>query len=150
MTLSPHSVKAANIHVGTNKDKLLIVLYSSKTHSKESLPQEIKISSAGHATNTFFCPFKIVNYYVALRGDYYDLDENFFAFSDRTPVRPAHLRSKLRQCIKNINLEPKLYDCHSLRIGRSCDLMRSGMSIERIRFIGRWKSNAVFKYIRQL
>ena len=45
MTLSPHTVKAGDIHVGHNKDKIQIVLYTSKTHGKESGPQKIKISA---------------------------------------------------------------------------------------------------------
>ena len=34
ITDSQHVIKAKNVLVGKNKDKLLIVLYSSKTHSK--------------------------------------------------------------------------------------------------------------------
>ena len=45
LTSGPHVVKAKDIHVGKNKDKILIILHSSKTHGKESLPQKIKISS---------------------------------------------------------------------------------------------------------
>ena len=43
---SEHTVLARNIHLGMNKNKLLIVLYSSKTHGKESVPQQIKITQA--------------------------------------------------------------------------------------------------------
>ena len=46
LTLGPHTLKACNIHVGNNKDKILLVLYSSKTHGRESGPQKIKISAA--------------------------------------------------------------------------------------------------------
>ena len=42
LTLSPHVLKAKNIHIGNNKDKIMMVLYSSKTHGKESRPQHIK------------------------------------------------------------------------------------------------------------
>ena len=45
VTLSPHIVKAKNIHIAKNKDKIMIVLYSSKTHGKGQRPQKIKISS---------------------------------------------------------------------------------------------------------
>ena len=38
LTLSPHTVKAKNVHLAHNKDKLLIVLYSSKTHDSGSVP----------------------------------------------------------------------------------------------------------------
>ena len=33
------------MHMASNKETLLVVLYSSKTHSKSNIPQEIKIAS---------------------------------------------------------------------------------------------------------
>ena len=44
MSYSQHVLKACNIHVGGNKDKIMVVLYTSKTHGEESGPQKIKIS----------------------------------------------------------------------------------------------------------
>ena len=44
-----HTVRAENVHIGVNKNKLLIILYSSKTHGKESRPQKIKISEIHHS-----------------------------------------------------------------------------------------------------
>ena len=38
-----HSIKAKNVHIGKNKDKIMFVLYSSKTHAKESPPQKVKM-----------------------------------------------------------------------------------------------------------
>ena len=38
VTLSPHVLKAKDIHIALNKDKILLVLYSSKTHDKGSRP----------------------------------------------------------------------------------------------------------------
>ena len=43
VTWSQHVILAKDVHLAENKDKLLIVLYSSKTHGKESLPQLVKI-----------------------------------------------------------------------------------------------------------
>ena len=39
-----HTLKAKDMHISQNKNKMLIVLYSSKTHSKANLPQKIKIT----------------------------------------------------------------------------------------------------------
>ena len=39
LVLSKHVLKAANVHSATNKDKLLLVLYSSKKHDEGALPQ---------------------------------------------------------------------------------------------------------------
>ena len=72
-----HSIKNENIHIGQNKDKILITLYSSKMHDQSSYPQQIKISSLleekkslrsktlkGGRKHTFFCPFEVVRNYI--------------------------------------------------------------------------------------
>ena len=38
LTAGEHQVKAKEIHMGQNRNKLLIVLHSSKTHGAESVP----------------------------------------------------------------------------------------------------------------
>ena len=158
LTDGSHTIKASNMHIGANKDKILVILYTSKTHSRASYPQEVKISSVAEdfklsartnsAMTMFFCPFQAIRDYVNLRGGYVSVNENFFVFADRSPVKPHHLQTILRKCLFHINLQPKLYDCHSFRIGRSCDLAKAGMPLYKIKLLGRWKSNAVYKYIR--
>ena len=150
MTLGPHTVKAGNIHVGHNKDEILIVLYTSKTHGKESGPQKVKISarSGRHMDKQFFCPFKSVIDYMLHRGNYDRDEEQFFVFADGSPVRPNNLRCVLRSLLDALDLNSQLYDVHSFRIGRTCDLFKYGYSIEQIKAMGRWKSNAVYKYLK--
>ena len=41
---SQHVLKASNVHMVTNKDKLLLLLYSSKTYDQGTRPQKIKIT----------------------------------------------------------------------------------------------------------
>ena len=90
-----HAIKAKNVHLATNKNKILLVLYSSKTHSKESLLQKIKISDSFDRNqrkhNRFFCPFVAACKYLQLRGLYSEVDENFFVFSDGSPISPAQV-----------------------------------------------------------
>ena len=55
MTASQHVLRARNVHLGSNKKKLLLVLYSSKT-------QKIKITAnciekSGRYRKKHFCPF---------------------------------------------------------------------------------------------
>ena len=146
-----HAVKAANIHVGTNKDKILIVLYTSKTHGKESYPQKIKITALNESCkmNRLFCPFKAVRLYLAKRGGYNDEFENLFIFQDKQNVTAPHVRSVLRKCLKNLNLDCNLYDCHSFRIGKATQMRIQNYSISEIKSAGRWRSNAVYKYLRE-
>ena len=83
-----HTIKAKNIHMGVNKNKILIILYSSKTHGKESAPQEIKITGQ---SQHHFCPFKLARVYMNLRGGFSNENEQFFIFSDSSPVLPIHV-----------------------------------------------------------
>ena len=45
LAFSQHQAKARDIHIGVNKIKILVVLYTSKTHDRSSRLQEIKISA---------------------------------------------------------------------------------------------------------
>ena len=41
-----------------------------------------------------------------------------------------------------------LYDTHSLHIRRATDLYKSGSKVETIKQLGRWKSSAVYNYLK--
>ena len=147
MAEGPHSVKAKNVHSAKNKEKILMYLFSSKTHGLDRVPQKIKMW-ADNFSNERHSPFDITNRFSKLRGGYYDDTENYFIYRDRTPVKPANYRKILRKILKGLGLNPRNYDTHSLRIGRATDLMKLGYSVDTIKLLGRWRSNAVFKYIR--
>ena len=158
LTLSPHVIRAKNVHKASQKDKFMLVLYSSKTHGKGSKPQIIKISAADDYTQMkldpvkwkkykLICPFFLLQKYLSLRGGYDKEDKQLLIFKDGTPLHSGQLRRVLRKTLKKLNLNPKLYDLHSFRKGRAGDLLKKGVSIERIKRYGRWKSNAVFKYL---
>ena len=160
-----HVVKTGNIHVGKNKNKILIILYSSKMDLRAVYPQQIKISSVHqhgsmnkdgtnlgrgnyHRVN-FFCPFKTVRKFIDLQqGNFTDLDQNFFIFRDGMLVKPHHVRNVLKSCLTKLNLDPTLYNCHSTRISRASDLLKDGMPVEQIKRIGCWRSNTIYKYLR--
>ena len=42
LTHSQHVIKARDVHLGMNKDKILVILYSSKTHDESMKPQRLK------------------------------------------------------------------------------------------------------------
>ena len=149
LAASQHTLKAKNIYSSSVKNKLLIVLYSSKTHGAESLPQQIKITEL-NSTNRKgnFCPFKLTRQYLKLRGDYIHESDNLYVFSDNSPVTPEQVRRLLRKLLTNLQLDALLYDTHSFRIGRATDLFKQGYSLDHIKRVGRWKSNAVYRYLR--
>ena len=149
VTYSPHTLKAKSVHIASNKDKMLLILYSSKTHDKSSRPQKIKITSNGRKGGKYFCPFTLMRQYMAIRGNYASEEEQFFTFGDGSPVLPRHPRNILKILINRLGLDSRLYGMHSFHIGRTSDLVKLRYSIDEIKLMGRWKSNVVFKYIRE-
>ena len=158
LTQSEHVVKAADVHIGRNKKKLMFVLHSSKTHGKDGKPQIIKINSSDiqitdmekerkNLETNSICPFEILKQYVMVRRTRRSDKEQFFVFHDRSPVMPHQFRSLLKELIKNIGLDSSLYGTMSMRAGRSVDLMAAGLSVESIKSLGRWKSSAVYRYL---
>ena len=151
ITTGEHPVKAKNIHIGENKDKILIILFTSKTHNVGNLPQEVIISSDDRKYMQEKCsydPFQLTREYSSMRGEYISETDPYFVFQDNSHVRPKHVRKVLKKALKNLGLEPKHYGTHSFRIGRASDLLKRGVPLEEIKRVGRWRSNAVFRYLR--
>ena len=142
VTLSDHVVKAKDIHEADGKDKILIILYSSKTHTTRMRPQKIKITSnqsekSGHYAKRYFCPDSLVRKFLHLRGNYdYDSDK-FFVFKDGTPVTAKHARNMLKLTLNNLGLNAKFYGMHSFRVGRTTDLIKYNYSFEEVKCMGR-------------
>ena len=89
ITNSPHVIKAKDVQIGDNKDKIMFILHSSKTHGKGDKPQIIKIMS--EALQNFskvvqrddhLCPFKLISDYLTTRKTYAQNSELFFIFRD--------------------------------------------------------------------
>ena len=137
-----HVLKAVDVHLARNKRKLKFVLHTSKTHTRSDPPQiiiishqETQASTKHNQTN----PCKIIGEYLDIRRGFRTKDEQFFVFSDRTPVTPAHVRSVLRTILREIGLNGSFYNCHSFRGGRASDLLQIyHLSVETIKKIGRW------------
>ena len=152
LTSGEHPMCVADVHIACNKNKLLFILRTSKTHWTDNKPQMVKISSTTRShtetsKSTLNCPFTILKEYLAVRPTCKSRMEPFFFFSDRLPVRPDHLCITLKQSITQIGCYSSCYNTMSLRAGRACDLLKLGVSVETIKKLGRWKSNAVFTYL---
>ena len=149
LTSSPHVLKAKDVHKERRAEKIKCVLHTSKTHGRGDRPQQIVIATDTYVKRRLqFNPVQITLNFLELRPPYIQDDEQFLVFSDNTPVRAEHVRNVLRNLLEKLNLEADLYDTHSFRIGRATDLLKFGAPIEQIKRLGRWKSNAVFDYLR--
>ena len=131
------------------KDKIMLVLHTSKTHGKNNKPQKITITGNGNVKEKRnFCPFELTKEYIDVRGSYCQDSDPFFIFRDGSVLKPIHVRKTLRNILERLNLNPALYDTHSFRIGKASDMLKFGYSLAEIRQKGRWASNAVYKYLR--
>ena len=154
LTTGGHPVLAKNVQIGTNKSKMQFILYTSKMHGQNNVLQKVKISNtrnnaAHHAEVTKYCPFELLRHYALMRGPFRNQDEPFFMLSDGKPVKLAQMNHCLKDCLVQLGKNPRHYSVHSFPIGRSNDLLKLGLSVESIKRLGRWKSNAVFKYFRK-
>ena len=159
MTKSLHYVRVQDVLIGTNKDKLMFVLHTSKTHNKGNKPQIIKISATKKKVRDGVmtceqkwryrhCPFKLINDYITVHKRQRKPDEPFFVFSHRSPVTDQHFRKVLKSAIDSANIDSNRYNSQGLRAGRAVELLELGVSVETIRKIGRWKSNVIYTYLR--
>ena len=148
LTFSNHVIKAKDIHIALNKNKILIFLYTSKMHDQSSRPQKVKITQSSHNQTRHFCPFKLVQNFLRFRGSYTSHDEQFFVFKGAIPMEAQHVRLVLKDMIHRLNLNPKGYVFHSMRAGHASDMVKWGFTIEQIKRLGRWKSNAIYKYVK--
>ena len=152
-----HAVKAGDIQVGTNKEKFLSILRTSKTHWRNVKPQLIKISARRSKNSDAdiqskledeFCPYTLLDRYSKMRGPFRKKSDPFFVLSDGSGVTPYQVCNTLKLVIKLAGFNPNLYSSHSTRVGRSTDIAKYGLSVETIKKLGRWRSNAVFRYLR--
>ena len=155
VTSGSHPILARDVFISDERQKIKFILRTSKTHTEGNEPQIVKISSTQKQGNTSKtsqavpCPYTLMRQYSKVRGDYSNAEsEPFFVLSNGSPVTPEHVRSCLKTILTELKYDASLFSFHSYRIGRSNDLLKLGLSVETIKKIGRWKSNAVFRYLK--
>ena len=83
LTLSKHAVLTPDVHIGKNKDKLMFILHTSKTHGRGTFPQIVKISSEQKINKVpIYCPFNTIKDYIKMRKAIKKPTEHFFVFRD--------------------------------------------------------------------
>ena len=97
-----------------------------------------------------FCPYDILRHYISEWPKYIRTSEPFFVFADNSPVIPVQMHRILKKIIAISGFNPEHYNCQSPCIGCASDMLKMGISVETIKKIGRWTSNAVFIYLRML
>lgn len=156
-----HAVLSKNVHIAKNKKKAQFRLWTSKTLKWGQWPDDIKIdglhdcrscypsSTQALSNSEKYCPVHILQQFNELReGSKGNVP--FFVFKSGIKVSGHAFRQTLKTALKRIGLKDAVdrYNGHSFRSGRASDLKKMGFSLADIRYIGRWKSNCVFKYLK--
>ena len=91
------------------------------------------------------CPLTLMKRYLGLRPTYHGI---LFIHLDLTPLTRYQVSTMLQTTLKLANIHHDQFKMHSFRIGRCSDLFRNQVPEDRIKEIGRWKSDAYKSYIR--
>ncbi|XP_052774426.1 uncharacterized protein LOC128232511 [Mya arenaria] len=126
-------------HVEFKKKSVHIRLHRHKT-KKTSTPCSIIIPSSKS-----FCPVTYLKSYLSLRGN---SKGPLFILANNSSLTLGKFKTHFMKLLHFVNLSPKYYKFHSIRIGACTQAVISGKSEQEIMLLGRWKSKAFRKYIR--
>ena len=130
-----HAIRLTDIKVFEKKQQITVRLKSYK-HSTQQKIYNISV------TRNFI---KHINNYRKARKS---IHSQFFVHTDGSPFTRNFIAQNLKSDLITLGINPNRYNTHSLRIGRASDLAEQGCSDSKIAEIGRWRSNAFTKYIR--
>lgn len=160
ITNSKHVLKSRDAHIARNKNKVQFRLWSAKNLKRGEWPADIKIEGLLDCkichpekkhnitkNSRKHCPVCILKTYNEMRERTMG-DKQFFMFRSGIAVSANNFRSVLKEVLKRIGVDSSIYNCHSFRQGRCCDLRRLGYSILDLKLVGRWRSNAVYNYLK--
>ena len=131
-----------NIHLNqiTMKENCLSLRFHSFKHSSNEPINKHEIATSGHT----FCTVNIMKNYLSVRGKGAG---PLFQYKNQ-PVSKSHFAAVLKTICKVCNIGHKRITPHSFRIGAANHWVNQGYSDHQIMRMGRWKSNAVFVYLR--
>ena len=96
-------------------------------------------------TDSPLCPVSAVLAYMARRGPG---EGPLFRFQSGLPLSRSRLVAALRDVLGEAGYNPEEYAGHSFRIGAATTAAACGISVETIKTLGRWKSDAYRLYVR--
>ena len=113
---------------------------------KHSAPGKVHFIQLKSQANPNLCPLLHLKRWLATRPSDPGL---LFTLADGKGISRDWFVTYLHRCLLFCNLDPKFYKGHSFRIGGACHAaLILGFSDSQIRLLGRWKSDAFKKYIR--
>lgn len=136
ITSSAHNLSLAQISINNVQ---LTIHFSSYKHSP-LYPDSHSLSGS----NSPYCPIKILNQFLAARGN---SPGPLFLIKGKAVSRPLFC-SKLKIVLDLVGEQNAHFSSHSFRIGAATHWANEGKSDLQIRRLGRWRSDAMLRYIR--
>ena len=139
---SNHAIPRKSIKFSFKKKQIRSVAITLPhfKHSKQPVTLSLKVGKKPK-----FCPVLAWANYVSLRGT---MDGPLFINSDGSAVTTSQFSIVFRQVVVDVNLDPKFFKPHCLRIGGTTWAHSLNFSDSQIREMGRWKSDSYKRYIR--
>ncbi len=134
---SNHNIMYENVVVNT--DNVVLTLLSYK-HS--AAPVSLVLNAVRNKT---MCPVQAMRSYLINRGTN---SGYLFVQADGSPISRSHFTKRLNECLKFCGVDTQNITSHSFRIGGATHAARCGHSDDAVKKMGRWKSNALSRYIR--
>jgi len=101
-------------------------------------------------SNLLTCPVQIMDEYLREMGERPRNSPLFPSIlNNNVPVSGQAVSAIVKRIIKNAGIQGR-YTGHSLRIGGACAALAGGMTLEQIRAVGDWTSDAVLLYLRAI
>lgn len=135
-----HAIQAGDVTYHKQTNKVLIVLKHSKT-DQEGRGATISVT----ATLQAVCPVRLVLSFMQLRPS---IPSAFFGHISGSPVTRYQVSAVFNMALDKLGLSKQTYKTHSFRIGAASTAWANGASEKDIAGKGRWKSQCLYKCIR--
>ncbi len=135
---NPNLLNLQNISVSNNPPSLSVTFQHFK-HKSPGPPFCLQVGNLPQ--------IPVIHYvakYIQLRGP----QKGPLFLYKNAPIPRSLFAQTMNQCLKFLNLSHLPYKSHSFRIGAASHALATGASYDQVKLMGRWKSNALSKYIR--
>ncbi len=141
LTKSGQAQHWLKLHDISFANQSVTVTSTSYKHCKPGYVPKITV----HATGNQYCPVMALKAFLSIRGTQ---PGPLFCMSDNLPITRHMFCKVLNQCVSFLGLNSAQLTSHSFRIGRATLGLEQGLTIEQIRLMGRWHSDAFRKYLK--
>ncbi|XP_065179590.1 uncharacterized protein LOC135810051 [Sycon ciliatum] len=134
-------LRRCDVTISTDQRSLSVNVRSSKT-DPDSTGHTVLV---GASTDALICPVQAMANYLAFRPG----GDHLFTYANGQPLTRNAVSSELRNLLPLCGVtDPSAYASHSFRIGAATSAAMAGVPEHIIRIMGRWRSDAVHRYIR--